>query len=454
MPLTLGVMLALCGGGFAREQTSSANAKIASEILNLTDLVAFLKARVKTENSDLLADPDEFGRRFRRELSLLDLDPPRETPLNLQSGDLEIAGILIEEQMRRRRRLRRQVQMAAVDRLMEQEMKVLRSETEKFAPELLPEVAAIFQSIHEERSQPKGKYGRIPPVTSRSLVSQVRRVAEARKTGKGSLLPTYPEVKARPVSHSLSRLASVQEPAAPTARSETPMREGLDVIQKQLHMAVGDPRKRGEEPDMLYGDRAFKVTSPDALEVEVKQVARLLPPARQILRSLEVTRALDQKQPKPSVPKVRPRELPSFSLADSMRRSIEGSPDQAAYAASGRGVLPILPPPRKSRKKAVLPPPMAPVTPAMASVPRDPVAGGLRRVMARVVPMVRKQAQDAGEYPSVLRATLATLGIELPLGFQPLAGEQPDALAARLSVAASEGEVSLNLETAEALLSL
>lgn len=413
LPLTLGFLLALPWTGWTG---SSSEKRIASEILQLTDLVAFLKDRVRTENPQVLGDPEAFQRLFRRELAQFDLDLPSRIPLDVRSGDLELAGVLIEEQMRRRRSVERNQQVAALDAAFGSQVEGLLGETRRYAPELLPEVQAIFRSIHDDRSAPP-EARPLPPVGPRSIVSRVQQVAAARAA----------ERESTPVPKAASLALG------PGPEDRFPRHSTLETIQGQLRSAMAAPAARSGE-DMLFGDRGFKLASPGTPEVKIRQVEAPRRSGKQVLRELRTERALAALTPAPTrteSPRVassrKPISLPSPSRSPASRPALpEASPAQLAQ---------VLPSPQP-RKQA------------------SPLPGKVRKVLDRIVPMVRQQAGTPAEYPTVLRATLATLGIDLPLGFQTIPEEAPASLAERLATAADQGEVTLELETAEAILSL
>lgn len=440
--------------------------EVSGELLQLADMVAYLRERVRSENPEALGTPEALGRRFREELAQLDLDVPPEVSLSLELDDLKLAGMLLEEQLRRRRTAARRATLDSTDVQLSREVEALMADAQEHAPELAGEIAAIFQTIREQRENPVPA----PPPPEGDLRNVALQVQRARAQGL-----SLPSVRIRPTA---APAPAPEAPAPEAPAPEAPVPEApaatgapalpasprapldeLDEIQRQLQAALREdpeaPASVAEDP--LYGDRRFTVASPGAPEVAVLPAPPLPRSPRSILRELRarhqvaatMAAAPAAPAPAPVAPAPPPRERrapvrePVLApvLAPAVLAMAAAAPDPSSFP----GIAPI-------------PGPASEVTPLEA--PEQPPAAGrgprdrLVEVLERVVPMVRQQAPDPEIFPEALRSTLAALGIEAPGAFRPAPDEATAALAARLRDAARRRGRPLDLELAGAALAL
>lgn len=124
-----------------------------SELIRLADVVGFLRRRILAERPDLLADPEGQRAAFRAELARLDLDPPEGVRLDVQVDDLNLAGLLLEEQLRRRRTARRQSLVAEAEVAFEVPDREAPASAEPAEESVVPEVARLFSAIHADRAK-------------------------------------------------------------------------------------------------------------------------------------------------------------------------------------------------------------------------------------------------------------------------------------------------------------
>lgn len=394
MRLRAMVLAALLAGGGHPASGSEAGPP-ARELIQLTGLVRFLKARLASEVPGPLA-PSGLAARLGDELVRLELVPPGSPAPAPDASDLQVAGLVLEEQMRRRRVVERHAVLREAETELSAEVEALLADAEEYVPEFAPEIAAIFKDL---KASPRGP-------------------AQATDDGSPSIRRDEPEVPTP---------AEVFEPQA--APSPPPADAGLAALGAELEAALasaGAAPGPGEDP--FRGDPRFVVAR--VVPVRVDAAPLPMPP-----RSTAPAKSLPPvKSTGPKLAAARPPTRPVPPQAPAPR-SVRPKPTAVAATLVEDGSEGYLPR----------------ATPA-APVPARPT-NALERLIGKVGPELSRQAATDAEYALLLRQALSAFGVQLPEGLEVKRADPAAAQAVQLE-ASGATSMAAGLEVAVAALGL
>jgi hypothetical protein len=398
-----------------------------SELIRLADVVAFLRRRVLAERPELLTDEAGQEVAFRAELARLDLDPPEGVPLDVRVDDLNLAGLLLEEQLRRRRTARRRSLVAETEDAFQLSAPSPQEDATGEAS-VVPEVVRLFSAIHQDRSK-------VPPLPGPHPAGGHPEAEEARDD-EGPAVEEPTATAPAPRKHTrkspATKVTTAKAPAAPAGdATDAALAEELAEVGAKLRAALA--RVDAAAPastDPRYGDRSHRVSgsqrdrgasSPRRSErpkrAEVPRIAQpeLDEPVRILLESAPRAPDLDTREM--AVPVEDARARPEPEVAPTTERA------------------------------AVTPPKAAVQGKPAAKDSRLPQEDGVAAVLAQVLPLVQGQEVSPAEFPRVMSATLSTFGVKVPGDFRPRPEDSPEAMAREL-LATSGGQVDVAMATA------
>jgi hypothetical protein len=401
-----------------------------SELIRLADVVGFLRRRVLAERPELLTDEAGQEAAFRAELARLDLDPPEGVLLDVRVDDLNLAGLLLEEQLRRRRTARRRSLVAEAEDAFQLSAPSPEEEVTGESS-VVPEVVRLFSAIHQHRSK-------VPPLPGPHPAGGYPEVEVARDSeGPAAEEPIAkaPAPKTPTREAPVAKVTSAKASAAPASdATDAALAEELAEVGAKLRAALA--RVDAAAPastDPRYGDRSHRVSGTQ--------------------RNSGASPTRRSERPKlaevPEVPRIAQPELdePVRILLESAPRGPDLDTREMAVPVKDARVRPeSRAAPATERAAAAPPQAEAPPKPA-AKDSRLPQEDGVAAVLAQVLPLVQGQEVSPAEFPRVMSATLSTFGVKVPGDFRPRPEDSPEAMAREL-LATSGGQVDVAMAAA------